>query len=249
MTPSRPSFVLRALVLQPVVVLALVACGASGSEEIGGAEPDVALPEGVVAGPNDVDIASEGSEPPDLDDEAVAEEVRSTVNVWRFSNRDMSTRFVHYFDPSSGPSGSVSLMYGARGGAGQSIELAWLYEGQEVEYSYDMLTVAPSYVGFRDEAAQREWRVSAGDVSLVPLADGRVRVNLVGLEIVELVGADEGPAEPIADGFVVGDVERVCVEYVIPTEDVVIDGSTGLPAPQSQRDDDWSSPYCAQFAP
>jgi hypothetical protein len=130
--------------------------------------------------------------------------------------------------------------------AGNQVGLEWPYEGREASYSYANLTVAPSYVYFRNDVAQREWRVMAGDVALLPQPEGRARVELRGLSVVEGFGAEESPPEPIPDGYVTGEVESICIEYVI------VEGAplnAGRPEPQPQRDEDWSSDFCSQFAP
>jgi len=142
--------------------------------------------------------------------------------------------------------GEISLRYQARDRAGNLVGLEWPYEGRETTYSYANLTVAPSYVYFRNDTAQSEWRAVGGDVALLPLPDGRARVELRGLSVVERVRAEETTPERIPDGYVTGDVERICEEYVI-MEGVPL--NAGRPEPQPRRDDDWSSEFCSQFVP
>jgi hypothetical protein len=92
----------------------------------------------------------------------------------------------------------------------------------------------------------RDWQVTAGEVAIEPLPDGQVLVDLKGLEISELLAAGQS-AEPIADGFLIASVERVCLEYFVPTGDVPVNSATGEPALEARRDEDGSSSYCAQF--
>jgi hypothetical protein len=237
----------KALLLS--VSLGALACGDSGGNSVSaGNAPDPAA-RGDGRQPPVTPPVVEGSLDADGDDEASLDEpARSRVDAWRLSNLEMSSRFVHIYEP---PRGDVPaqtyLLYDARDRAGNAVFIGWAYDGTAASYGYADLAVAPSYVGFRDESAEREWRAVAGNVSLVPGADGRVRVELDGLVIVETFGLQEGTREPIEDGFVEGDVERICIEYVI-LDDVPIDGNTGFPAPQPQRDQDWSSPFCAQYA-
>ncbi len=158
----------------------------------------------------------------------------------------MSTRFVHYFQPARDDAPAmISLMYQARDRAGNMVGLEWPYEGREVSYSYEDLTVAPSYFYFQQDPTQRQWRVVQGEVLLLPQADGRARVELRNA-VVEELGDEASPPEPIPDGFVTGEVERVCIEYVL-REDAPL--NDGRPEPQPQRDEDWSSEFCSQFAP
>lgn len=161
----------------------------------------------------------------------------------------MSERFVHVHEPATGGApAQIYLRYFARDRAGRSVHLEWPYDGSPASYSYADLNVAPSFVGFHDETSQREWRAVAGEVSLTPLGSGRVRVALEGLAIAEWLGSEEGPAELMENGFVEGDVERVCIEHVPATADVPVDLETGLRPAQRQRDEDWSSAFCAQHA-
>jgi hypothetical protein len=242
-----------------LIVGALVACGGAPHEPSGErTRADSALEPGAgVAGPSGVGApaavsslsgeSSQSSIALDLDDEATSEEARSFVDLWKLGARSMSTRFVHYFQPPRGDvPATISLMYQARDSAGNEVGLEWPYEGREASYSYADLTVAPSYVYFRNDAAQREWRVVAGEVELLPQPEGRATVELRGLSVVEAFGVEEGPPERIPDGFVMGDVERICIKYVI------IEGAplnAGRPEPQPERDIDWSSEFCSQFAP
>jgi hypothetical protein len=246
-----------------LILGALVACGGTQHEASGERSgSDSALEPGAgAAGPSGVGApaampaavsslsseSSQGSIAPDLDDETSPENARSFVDLWKLGARSMSTRFVHYYQPPRGDvPAMISLMYQARDRAGNQVGLEWPYEGREASYSYANLTVAPSYVYFRNDAAQREWRVVAGDVALLPQPEGRASVELRGLSVVEGFGVEESPPEEIPDGYVTGDVERICIKYVI------VEGAplnAGRPEPQPERDNDWSSEFCSQFAP
>jgi hypothetical protein len=230
----------KALLLS--VSLGALACGDGGDGDLSIVPArDAASQQPVTSAVMDVSL------PEDVDDEASPNEpARSRVDAWRLSNLEMSSRFVHIYEsPRGDVPAQIFLAYDARDRAGNGVHIEWAYDGSALSYDYADLTVAPSSIGFRDDDAQREWRAVAGNVSLVP-SDGRVRVELEGLAIVESFGIEEGPREPIEDGFVEGDVERVCIEYVI-LDDVPINGETGLPEPQRQRDEDWSSPFCALY--
>jgi hypothetical protein len=239
-------------VLPPALIgaLGLVACGGStGSPEQ--ATPAVPAASGESAD-TDSDVVTQpsvqASLPPSADDDLPDGVAASLVNVWQFDHRRMSKRFLHMHDPRAGSSGTVSLMYSAVDSAGRYINLEWPYDGQAVTYRYDGLTVAPSYIAFGEDNLPRDWQVTAGEVEIAPLPNGQVLVDLKDLEIAELLGASQESPEPLADGFVLGDVERVCLEYFVPTGDVPINLETGEPALEARRDTDWSSPYCAQFA-
>jgi hypothetical protein len=230
-----------------VCTLALVACGGP----TGG--PEQELPVVPAASDDWGDIESEVVTPPvqgNVQYSAVDDysdgDAASLVNVWRFDHRPMSERFIHMHDPGWGASGSVSLKYFAVDAGGRYINLEWPYEGRAVTYRYDDVTVGQSYIAFGEDSLPRDWRVTAGKVAIQPLPGGRVRLELDGLEIAEFLDASEDRREAVADGFVVGDVERVCLEYVVPAGDAAI-GSEGEPGLEARRDEDWSSPYCAQF--
>lgn len=232
-----------------VVLLGLLAAcgGGSGDDTADGARDESS--EGALPAPprSSLEMARDG-------DEVTRDDVRaaSVVNVWEFEHRRMSKRLEHHHDPgsgsddSAGADGSVSLRYSAIDATGNLIRLEWPYDGRAVTYRYDDPSVAPSLVAFHDEVARRDWRAIAGSVAIEPMPDGQVLIELAGLQIAESFGVTEGIPEPIADGFVLGDVERVCIEYV-PTDSVGAGAQTGEPVPRAQRDDDWSSPFCAQF--
>jgi hypothetical protein len=233
--------------LQGVLALGMLACGSAERADRG------LVVEGAAVGPVPSHAAVQASSlPGNLDDEAPPEEARSFVDIWRLPGLTMSKSFVHYYQsPNGNAPATIALLYQAHDRAGHWVTLEWPYDGRPVTYSYSDLSVAPSYVALRDDPAQREWRVVAGNVSLEPQADGQMKVALSDLQMAESLAQGEGEPEPLADGFVTGDVERICIEYVTPTEteNLPINGATGLPAAQGQRDDDWSSPFCAPFAP
>jgi hypothetical protein len=240
----------KALLLS--VSLGALACGDGDDDAYGNGDGSANAP-----GLTTVDAASqqtvtspvvEGSLDADRDDEAsLNEPARSRVDAWRLSNLEMSSRFVHLYEPPRGDvPAQIFLVYDAVDRESNSVHIEWAYDGSAASYDYTDLTVAPSYVGFRDDNARREWRAVAGNVSLAP-SEGRLRVELEGLVIVESFGVEEGPFEPVEHGFVEGDVERICIEHVI-LDNTAINGNTGLPEPQRQRDEDWSSPFCAQYA-
>lgn len=248
--------------LAPLVLSVSVASLGCGDGDDASASPPFGVPEspatsaaGELAPPSASPRGAATSIALPSDHEVPPADARSTVDIWRLDNLAMSRPLKHLYEPPRGEfPGWIVLSYQALDGAGNFVYFEFPFEGTGVSYDYSNLSVAPSFVMFRDENGPREWTVTEGTVSLMPLANGRARVELQGLEAVELLGLAEGrdlregPPEPFGDGFVEGDVEYVCIEYVV-TPDAPINGDTGLPEPQRQRDDDWSSPYCAQHAP
>lgn len=181
------------------------------------------------------------------DHEAAPGDAKSIVDVWRLDNLAMSRPLKHIHEPPHGEwPGWTVLSYQAQDRAGNFVYFEFPFDGTAVSYDYANLSVAPSFVTFQDKNGPREWTVTAGTVSLIPLANGRARVELQGLEAVEHLGLAEGgdvrdgPPEPFGDGVVEGDVEPICIKWA-PTPESA--------EPDRQRDDDWSSPFCAEHAP
>jgi hypothetical protein len=173
----------------------------------------------------------------------------SQITLERTGTRAMSVPLKHiYSEGMDGKPPQIELHYNVQFD-GASVSLFLPYDGRAVSHHAGSELVGG--LVFREPSTtlggpDSTWFSTSGEFSIMP------SVGAVEILISDLQMSRDFPlsgAAPVASGggSIRGEVERLCIVHRRETESGIIDGN-GTSVWISERDDDWSSEFCSQFA-